>query len=82
MKINNLQSSYSTASCGIYHCVFLRTRLVTSVGGFFTTIHIIIDVARHKLYLERCQQGWKIERNAGGSCMRRQSASASPSACE
>lgn len=74
MKISNARSSHFIATCGLYHCVFLRTRLVTSVGGFFTTIHIIIDVARHRLYLEGRQQVLKAEQNVRGSCMRHQSA--------
>lgn len=43
---------------GRYHCVFLRTRLVISVGGFLTTIHNIIDVARQRLYLYGCQHSF------------------------
>lgn len=46
---------------GSYHCVFLRTRLVISVGGFFTTIHNIIDVARQRLYLNGCQHSFVLK---------------------
>lgn len=34
-----------------YQFLFMRTRLVMSVGGFLTTIHSMMDVARLKLYL-------------------------------
>lgn len=66
MKSSSARVCQYVLQSGVYHCVFLRTRLVISVGGFFTTIHIIIDVARQRLYLDWCQQGsttrWKRSR--------------------
>lgn len=60
MKSSSAPTCQQILQKGVYHCVFLRIRLVTSVGGFFTTIHIIIDVARQRLYLYRRQHGLAI----------------------
>lgn len=38
-------------TCTNHQCLFIRTRLEMSEGGFLMTIHNIIEVARDKLYL-------------------------------
>lgn len=40
-------------TCTNHQCLFIRTRLEMSEGGFLMTIHNIIEVARDKLYLWR-----------------------------
>lgn len=36
-----------------HQCLFIRTRLEMSEGGFLMTIHNMMEVARDKLYLWR-----------------------------
>lgn len=43
----------SQTTCTNHQCLFIRTRLAISEGGFLMTIHNMMDVARDKLYLWR-----------------------------
>lgn len=43
----------SQTTCTDHQCLFIRTRLAISEGGFLMTIHNMMDVARDKLYLWR-----------------------------
>lgn len=38
-------------TCTDHQCLFIRTRLEMSEGGFLMTIHNMMEVARDKLYL-------------------------------
>lgn len=38
-------------ACTDHQCLFIRTRLEMSEGGFLITIHNMMEVARDKLYL-------------------------------
>lgn len=40
-------------TCTNHQCLFIRTRLEMSEGGFLMTIHNMMEVARDKLYLWR-----------------------------
>lgn len=40
-------------TCTHHQCLFIRTRLEMSEGGFLMTIHNMMEVARDKLYLRR-----------------------------